>query len=232
MTALDLIKGSLRLIGAIATGETPSAAEANDSLSVLNDLLENWSTERLSVYRRVEVTHTLTAGVASYTIGAGADIDTDRPIRIVDAFIRDGVQDSPVTVVDDGLYAGLGDKSNQSLPEWLRYDAAFPTGTVTLWPVPGSAYGLHLITDMQFARLANVSAELSFPPGYARALRFGLAVELAPEFGVIPRADVVQIAADAKADIKRANKRQPIASIDAALLSATTGDKARFYGGT
>ena len=37
MTIGELIKGSLRLIGAIASGETPSADEMKYSLSSLNE---------------------------------------------------------------------------------------------------------------------------------------------------------------------------------------------------
>ena len=40
----------MRLIGTIATGETPTADETADGLLVLNDMLENWSTETLSVW--------------------------------------------------------------------------------------------------------------------------------------------------------------------------------------
>ena len=50
-------------------------------------------------------------------------------------------------------------------------------------PVPDAALTITLVHDEAFTALASVSTSLSFPPGYERALRYALAVELAPEFG-------------------------------------------------
>lgn len=41
--AQDLIAGALRLIGAIATGETPSAAELQDGRGTLNGIVQSWN---------------------------------------------------------------------------------------------------------------------------------------------------------------------------------------------
>ena len=50
-----------------------------------------------------------------------------------------------------------------------------------------------------------------------KAIRYCLAVEFAPEFGVEASATVVQVAADAKGDYKRANLPLLEAAYDAAL---------------
>ena len=49
-TAGDQINGALRLIGQLAEGETPSAATAQDSLTALNQMIDSWSSERLSIF--------------------------------------------------------------------------------------------------------------------------------------------------------------------------------------
>ena len=49
-TAGDQINGALRLIGQLAEGEEPSAATANDALAALNQMIDSWNTERLSVF--------------------------------------------------------------------------------------------------------------------------------------------------------------------------------------
>ena len=48
-TASDQINGALRLIGQLAESEVPSAATAQDALSALNQMIDSWNTERLSV---------------------------------------------------------------------------------------------------------------------------------------------------------------------------------------
>lgn len=47
MTGRDLVSSSLRLIGVLASGETPTAAEATDGLKAFNQMLANWRTESL-----------------------------------------------------------------------------------------------------------------------------------------------------------------------------------------
>jgi hypothetical protein len=85
ITAGELIKSSLRLIGAIGTSEVPTADEFTDALNALNDLLETWSTQNLAVYGSADVTFNTVAGTATYTIGPTGAWVTDRPVRINDA---------------------------------------------------------------------------------------------------------------------------------------------------
>lgn len=68
-TALDLITGALRRINAYAPGESLASQDASDALALLNDLLDTWSTEHLTVFNNVENIFTLTPGKYSYTIG-------------------------------------------------------------------------------------------------------------------------------------------------------------------
>ena len=49
-TAGDIIDGSLRLLGVLAEGETPSAETAQDALAAMNQMIQSWNTERLAVF--------------------------------------------------------------------------------------------------------------------------------------------------------------------------------------
>jgi hypothetical protein len=95
-SAYDLIRGAMRLINALAPGETPTATEAQDGLAVLNDLLETMSTESLSVWGQANQPFQTVAGQAVYTIGTGGNWDTARPIDITDAFCSLNGIDYPV----------------------------------------------------------------------------------------------------------------------------------------
>ncbi len=68
-TALDVIKGSLRSIGALGTGDTPDPDTAADAFAMLNDMLDMWSNERMMVFCIQEVIHELVGGQYIYTIG-------------------------------------------------------------------------------------------------------------------------------------------------------------------
>jgi hypothetical protein len=53
-SAGDIINGSLRLIGVLAEGETPSAETAQDALSAMNEMIASWNTERLAVFSTID----------------------------------------------------------------------------------------------------------------------------------------------------------------------------------
>lgn len=68
-TALDLIVGALRKINVLAAGEVPGNSEQTDALVVLNDMLDTWSTEHLSVIDNNENVLTFQNGKPTYTVG-------------------------------------------------------------------------------------------------------------------------------------------------------------------
>ena len=70
-TAGDQITRSLRLIGAVEEGETPTPALAEDCLIALNQMIDSWNTERLSVFTTQDQVFTWPAGKAYRTLGAG-----------------------------------------------------------------------------------------------------------------------------------------------------------------
>ena len=51
--------------------------------------------------------------------------------------------------------------------------------------MPTEALPITLAVNMQLAAVADIGDTLVFPPGYERALRYALAVELAPEYPAV-----------------------------------------------
>lgn len=220
-TALDLIKGAMRLIGAIATGETPTADEANDGLTALNDVLEGWSLEGLAVWRSSNQTFNTVPGQRLYTVGPGGNFATNRPVNIFGGYCTfDGV-DFQIEVVDQLAYNRIALKSQQQpIIEQMLYVNENPLGFLTLWPVPSSAIPITLSCGRILTAIPSLATTLIYPPGYAKALRYSLAVHLAAEYGMVPAIDVATIARDSKGNIKNANMTPPVMSFDSVL----TGD--------
>lgn len=218
--ASDLIKSAMRLNGTIATGEPPTSEEANDGLAVLNDMLENWSTEKLSVWGAANESFPMAPGQATYTIGVGGNFNTTRPVRIAAAYNTFSGVDFPIESITQEEYNLINLKSmQQPVVEKLLYVNDFPLGLITLWPVPNQAGPLVLTTDRVLASPVTLATLLSGPPGYLKALRYCLAIELASEFGIETSPTVRQVAADAKADYKRANIMDVTMRCDDALVS-------------
>jgi len=75
MTApIDIISSALKDIGALAAGETPDPASAQDAFIMLNRMLDQWSNEQMMVYYKTEIIFPITAGQTQYTIGPGGEI--------------------------------------------------------------------------------------------------------------------------------------------------------------
>lgn len=234
IAAADLIASSMRLIGATAASEVPTATEITDGLAVLNDMLEGWSIESLTVYATQDQTITLVPGTSVYTIGPTGSTVGVRPIAIDSAFVSYGGVDFEIEITTDtDRYNAISIKQQTgAVPVLLLYDASFPDATITLWPVPAfSPASLTITSCLQFTQLANAAQSLAYPPGYSKALRYALAVELAPEYGVIPRPAVLQIAIDSKAAIKRNNVKDAMLRCDDALLGDGGDSYARFLSG-
>lgn len=215
ITADQLIKDSLLLIGAIAQGETLSADESNAALRTLNDLLENWSTENLTVWGAQDQTFTFVPGQAEYTIGSGGDFDTTRPVRVGGGYtLYAGTRFPFSTWTKEEYDLVMEPDVQQQTPEKVVYINEFPLGRLKFYPTPSDALPVTLQIDGQFNSVASLATSLVMPPGYLKALRFALAIELAPSYEREPSQTVFAVARDAKGDIKRANIQPNIMSFD------------------
>src|SRR6266702_5149198 len=221
-TAGVLVRSSLRLIGAIATGETPTADEMNDGLSSLNDLLEILSTSNLAVYGSAVETFATVATQALYTIGPGGNWNTARPVRIAgDATCTFNGVDFPVEQIGQGEYDSSGLKTQQQpIVEKLLYVNDNPLGRITLWPVPSGIVNITLNTDRVLTAVTDVNTAMIFPPGYLLMMRYALAILMAPDYGIAVSPEISSVAASSLASIKRANKVKRQSTFDGALVDS------------
>ena len=205
MTARDFITSTLRLIGALGVGETASAEDAGAALTVLNQLLESWSISGLKVWAATEETVTLTSGTAEYTWGTGGDIATARPVELRSAFIRDSSIDYHVDILTIEEYRLRGLKSTTGRPYKAAYATEYPLGKLYLYPTPDAAYALHARTMKELTALTDLDTSIAWAPGYERALRYALGLDLAVEYGKTLDQIFWQMAKEAKDAIMRRN---------------------------
>jgi hypothetical protein len=201
MTASELISASLRLIG-VPSIVTPGA----QALEALNNLLQSWTTERLSVYAIRRNTHVLTATTQTYTIGTGGVINVPRPAYLESASILlTGVR-YPLELIDSLEWDKIReDAVSALLPLKLYNDYASPLSTLYLWPKPSGTPTLELQSWQPLATFATLADVVALPPGYERAVRYNLAIDLAPEFNRQISQEVLGIATQSKAEIAELN---------------------------
>jgi len=227
-SAGDIINGSLRLLGMLAEGETPSAETSADALSAMNQMIESWNTERLSIFSTQDQVFTWPASVISRTLGPTGDFVGNRPILIDDAtYFKDastGISYG-IKIINQQQYDGIAVKTvTSTYPQVLWINMSYPDIEMYVYPVPTRALEWHFISVEELSRPATLATSLTFPPGYLRAFRYNLAVELAPEFGVEPSPTVVRIAMTSKRNLKRINNPDDLMSIPYSIV----GTRQRF----
>lgn len=227
-TALDLITDALEMLMVYAPGETVSGADSSRMLSILNDMLDQWSNWTLACFAILEQSLVLVPGQQQYTVGPGGFVDGQRPLKILDGPGTAYVQDSNgnnygVTVVPRdqwNLYGNRSELITSDFPDTLFYDPQFPLGIINLMPVPTIAYTLFFDSYSQLGNLPLLSTSISLPPGYKRAITTNLAKTAKPYFKTAQIDPLIMLeAAETLGNIKRTNMRPNVAVMEPELVS-------------
>jgi hypothetical protein len=231
-TALDIITDGLIDIGAIDPIEALTADEGSHGLRKLNELLASWSLESLAVYAILQEGFSTVAGTQSYTVGSGAVWNTTRPLRIESAFLRYSSVDYPLRLLSREEYDRITLKTSQFMPEALYFEPSVANAVVYLYGVPDAVYSIFIDSLKQLQSFAALTTTVVLPPGYLRAIKANLSVELAPAYSrKVPEA-VLAIARESKAAVKRLNSRTPKLRLDHLQLGGSTAsDMAAFTAG-
>lgn len=210
---LDLIASALRLINVLASGEPVPPSEANDSLMVLNQMIDAWNAQRQAIFTTSSADYAYVLNQQAYTLGPGGDFNTNRPARI-DAMSTILINNpaNPIEVpltlytVQDWQTQVPVKNVSGSIPLICYDDGGFPLRTLNFWPIPTQPLANVRIYSWQpIGIAASLTSFLHYPPGYAEAFRYNLAIRLAPEFGAAVPAQVALIATSSLAVVKSFN---------------------------
>ena len=172
VTTGDLITFCLRLSNVNGVGQTPSATDSNDGLTLLQTLMASWQRRRFLVWDLTD-TSWISTGALSYSVGTGGDVPITRPDKIDSAFARLLVSSSIQT---SGVNGGLITlPSNSPLPTspvglapgsfWndggllAQIPGGSPAGSLTLF----IDYPLHIITAREEYNLIALKQLQTFP---------------------------------------------------------------------
>jgi hypothetical protein len=247
-TILDTITGALRLINVVQSGETPAPEDVNVAQYSLEYMIDSWSNERLLIYEIVPQQFSFVSGQQVYTLGPGGNWNTTRPIRIEDAYVtyqgNTGAQtvDLRIKPLNSSQWASIAVKQTQSTFATSYYDdGEYPLRNIYFWPVPNQAQLITLYMWMPLIDLSSgLTTQVQFPPGYERAFRYNLAVNLAPEFGKTVDPAVAAVADSSLAKLRSANAVPQVSRTDTGIAAKNrtwnwiTGDTVNIpgsYGG-
>lgn len=182
---------------------------------------------------------TLTPGTPlqiQYTIPG--DFKMERPLRVRQSFTRITTQSSgldyTISTVDEGTYNRIGYKGIAApWPIVMWYNPTYPLGTLKFYQNPSQAGELHLFTDNILQSFTGLTEQVEMPQGYARAIKFALGRELAPEYGAIWTPQMEKLYKEAYDFIKALNQTPvPVSTYDAQIVMPKTTDAGWImYGG-
>ncbi len=223
-TGNDLIASALRLIGVLASGESPSAEESINGLDSFNMMLDTWSTQNLLIPSKTFESLALVVNQQAYQMGTGApDFNTVRPQKIENINFQQisgsTTLEIPIEIINQDQWAAIAIKtitSNLPTRMWPQY--LYPYAILNFWPVPSVSGNVIVWSWKPLVNVSTLNTTLSVPPGYIRALRYNLGVELAPEYGKTLDPVVAANAIESKSSIKRMNTPITLLGIDPGVL--------------
>ena len=219
-TANDQINGALRLLGVLAEGETPSAATSQDALIALNQMIDSWNTERLSVF-------------STNTLGPTGTLVGQRPILVDDStYFRDPANGISfgIKLINQQQYNGIAVKTvTSTYPQVMWVNMTYPDIEIYVYPVPTKPLEFHFVSVEPLMSVPNLTTEITMPPGYLRAFKYNLALEIAGEFGINPNPQVSRIAMTSKRNLKRINNPDDIMALPYSLVA--TRQRFNIYSG-
>jgi hypothetical protein len=250
-TVRELLNGAHRLLNLTDSGNVLPEAVYQDNLPALNQMIDSWNTERLSVFCTEDQVFLWPVGARIQTLGPTGDftlllgtqapdpIGTQNDFPIALEANNPGIGKRPI-LVDDSTYF-LDPTTNVSysirlinqlqynniavktvtstFPQVMWVNMTFPNITLHVYPVPSRELEFHFISVQTLDNPATLETNLQFPPGYLRAFRYNLALELAPEFGVEPASDVRRIAMASKRDLKRINNPRDVMAMPYSVIA-------------
>jgi len=232
-SAGEQINRALRLLGVLAEGETTSAAVMQDSLMAMNQMIDSWNTERLSVFSTQDQVFNWPSDLITRTLGPTGDFVGNRPILVDDAtYFRDATTNVSygIKLINQQQYDGIAVKTvTSTYPQVMFVNMTYPNITMTIYPKPTRVLEWHIVSVEKLSEPATLATILAFPPGYLRAFTYNLAMEIAPEFGVEPSEQVKRIAMTSKRNLKRINNPDDVMSMPYAIVA--TRQRFNIYAG-
>ena len=229
-TVSDLIRAVVNVLGLYAPSEALIADDQSVILDAIQDLLAEWSDAGLIVPCLTTEPVTLVVAKASYTIGQSGspDLNTVRPENIIGAYVRSGTTDNSVEIIGKTAYDAISDKTSAGRPDKLYPSYSAPNMTIYLYPVPDAIESLYITSHKPFTEPTLYSEQLlnttGIPRNYYNALKFNVALDVAPIFNQQAPALVTARAMQTKRTIINLNaaRRTEAVGMDVAAMDGSS----------
>lgn len=193
VTRNDLVDAVLRICGVTQDAGSPTATDYTNISQAMNMLIKSWQTENLMLWAYQTLAVPLVAADDQYTIGVGGQVNTGRPLRVIQAYIRQTVgtvnQDTPLKVAAREEYEGLTPKNQAGVPNTVYYDHQLSLGNLFVWPVPATAdlpRTIYIVIQRPLQDMTASTDNFDFPQEWFLPLKWGICEEIMLEYELEP----------------------------------------------
>lgn len=175
----------------LAKGQVPDIEDTANYTEALNNLVAELMTMGMPLWALKTAVVPMTAGVQDYVIGVGKPINLTMPTRIMQAWseqIVGGSRQELNPTADQDFNRLPLNSGSIGVPSQYNYLPNINYGTLRIWPAPNattaSSRTLSIRYLADFDQFVNSTDTPYFPRVFNSTLIYGVAVALAPEFGV------------------------------------------------
>lgn len=193
---IQVIDASLRVLGVLRSGDSSNGTQMEtDASEALNLMLKAWQNLGIQLWTRKQQTVAFTTGTSNTnfkTPGGGVNVAT--PLRVVSAYRKDTSSDVEMSSLSRDEYDRLSNKSSNGTPTQFFYDYRDTVGDFYIWPAPSANTNIVVTYHRPFDDMDSDADDLDFPQSWMDAVKWNLAVRLAPEFGRPLTQEIVALA--------------------------------------
>jgi hypothetical protein len=187
-----IITTALRKLQVIELGVTPDTDTLTNAAQSLNIMIKAWQSQGIKLWTIDEYVLPLVANQTAYIISpTGPDLVGNKPLKVIQAWIRNTQVtpniDTPLQILSKQEYNILGSKQSTGTTNSIFYDPRVTTGILYVYLTPDANtainYQLHFVAQRPMTDINTGTDVPDFPTEWQQALIWGLADELAIEYG-------------------------------------------------
>jgi len=196
ITRNEIIMSALRKLAAVEPADTALTIDptiVTNCAQALNLMVKQWMPEGIKLWPLSEVSFPLVVNQTSYTVPpSGCYVTYSKPLRLLQAWIRNNVAspavDIPLMIISRQDYNVLGSKFSTGIANSIYLNPGQFSATIKLFLTPDtttvSTYTVYTVVQLPIDDISAADSVPEFPNEWMQALVWGLADQLALEYGL------------------------------------------------
>lgn len=179
-TTYGIIRDAMQDAGLLQEGDDPNSEQLATYMRRLCDIINLWQTEGLKLFLLQEITVTLIAGQAEYTLNQAVGVEPNKNLRVIQGRIENSNSSRPIYSISWDEWNRLQKNTSGAVTGYF-VDKQINSLVVHTWNTPDANEALNvmvLLVQTQAVNPYNLMSDVMFPQEWRIALRWGLADDI------------------------------------------------------